>query len=314
MNEHQDQEDNDSKKIEQSKRIPLIPNAVNLPANIEENAPTLDFLNFQPPSKEFVANISAPFYSYFTPRFLGLDNIDNSRPYFFVGYHTLLSITDIFYVTELLLKKDIMLRSLADSFHFKVPGWNQFWEKMGMVKASRENCSALMTAGESVLVFPGGAREAFKRKNEQYKVNWQNRSGFAHMAIEHNYPIIPLASVGLEDAMDILYDADDMMNTWLGRFLKYTGIAKYIRDGEELPPIVKGLGWTLLPRPERLYLSFGEPIDVSEFAGKADDKAAQMAVREKVERSVKKQMDTLLKYRANDVENMGWLRRWLLKK
>ncbi|WP_299457126.1 lysophospholipid acyltransferase family protein [uncultured Microscilla sp.] len=313
MNEHQDQEGNESKKIEQSKRVPLIPSAANIPTNNEENTPTNDFSSFQPPSKEFVANISAPFYSYFTPRFLGLDNIDNSRPYFFVGYHTLLSITDIFYVTELLLKRDIMLRPLADSFHFKVPGWHQFWEKMGMVKASRENCSALMTAGENVLVFPGGAREAFKRKNEQYKVNWQNRSGFAYMAIEHNYPIIPLASVGLEDAMDILYDADDMMNTWLGRFLRYTGIAKYIRDGEELPPIVKGLGWTLLPRPERLYLSFGEPIDVSEFAGKADDKAAQMAVREKVERSVKKQIDTLLKYRANDVENMGWLRRWFLK-
>jgi hypothetical protein len=74
------------------------------------------------------------------------------------------------------------------------------------------------------------------------------------------------------------------------------------------------MGWTLLPRPEPLYLSFGEPIDVSEFAGRADDKTAQMAVREKVERSVKKQMDALLKYRADDIENMGWLRKWLLKK
>lgn len=286
----------------------------NLPDKTEDQTPTIDFLNFEPPTKEFVANISSPFYSYFTPKFLGLDNIDNSRPHFFVGYHTLLSITDIFYITELFLKKDIMLRSLGDSFHFQVPGWSQFWQKMGVVKASRENCATLMQAQENVLVFPGGAREAFKRKNEQYKVNWQNRSGFARMAIEHNYPIIPLASVGWEDAVDIIYDADDIMNTWVGRLLKYTGITKYIRDGEELPPIVKGMGWTLLPRPEPLYLSFGEPIEVSEFAGRADDKTAQMAVREKVERSVKKQMDALLKYRADDIENMGWLRKWLLKK
>lgn len=273
-----------------------------------------DFLNFTPPSREFIENISSPFYAYFTPKFLGLENVDNTRPHFFVGYHTLLSVTDIFYVTELFLQKDIMLRSLADTFHFRVPGWGQFWQRMGIVKASRENCSKLMEAGENILVFPGGAREAFKRKNEQYKVNWQNRSGFARMAIEHNYPVIPLASIGWEDAIDILYDADDIMNTWVGRLLKYTGIAKYIRDGEELPPIVKGMGWTLLPRPERLYVSFGEPIDVSEFAGKAEDKAAQMAVREKVERSVKKQMDQLLKFRASDMENMGWLRRWFLNK
>lgn len=285
----------------------------NIPATTPNHLPQPDFLSFEAPSREFVDNLSSPFYSYFTPKFLGLDNIDNSRPHFFVGYHTLLSITDIFYITELFLKKNIMLRSLGDSFHFHVPGWSQFWQKMGVVRASRENCSALMAAGENVLVFPGGAREAFKRKNEQYKVNWQNRSGFARMAIEHNYSIIPLASVGWEDAVDILYDADDIMSTWVGRLLKYTGIAKYIRDGEELPPIVKGMGWTLLPRPERLYMSFGEPIDVSEFAGQAEDKAAQMAVRERVERSVKKQMDELLKYRASDMENMGWLRRWFMK-
>lgn len=279
-----------------------------------ESSKKYDFLNFTPPSREFVENISSPFYAYFTPKFLGLENVDNTRPHFFVGYHTLLSMTDIFYVTELFLQKGIMLRSLADSFHFHVPGWGQFWQRLGIVKASRENCAKLMEAGENVLVFPGGAREAFKRKNEQYKVNWQNRSGFARMAIEHNYPIIPLASVGWEDAVDILYDADDIMNTWVGRLLKYTGIAKYIRDGEELPPIVKGMGWTLLPRPERLYVSFGESIDISEFAGRAEDKAAQMAVREKVERSVKKQMDQLLKFRASDMENMGWLRRWFLNK
>ncbi len=272
-----------------------------------------DFLNYTPPSKEFVENISSPFYAYFTPKFLGLDNIDNTRPHFFVGYHTLLSITDILYITELFLRKDIMLRSLADSFHFQVPGWGQFWQRLGIVKASRENCTKLMEAGENVLVFPGGAREAFKRKNEQYKVNWQNRSGFARMAIEHNYPIIPLASIGWEDAVDIVYDAEDFMSTWLGQFLKYTGLAKYIRDGEELPPLVKGIGWTLLPRPERLYLSFGEPIEVSEFAGRADDKTAQMAVRERVERSIKKQMDELLKFRTSDMENMGWLRRWFMK-
>lgn len=100
-----------------------------------------DFLNYTPPSKEFVENISSPFYAYFTPKFLGLDNIDNTRPHFFVGYHTLLSITDILYITELFLRKDIMLRSLADSFHFQVPGWGQFWQRLGIVKASRENCT-----------------------------------------------------------------------------------------------------------------------------------------------------------------------------
>jgi 1-acyl-sn-glycerol-3-phosphate acyltransferase len=55
-----------------------------------------------------------------------------------------------------------------------------------------------MRRGELVTVFPGGGREVNKRKNEQYKLVWKNRLGFARLAIQHGYPIVPFASVGAE--------------------------------------------------------------------------------------------------------------------
>ena len=46
-------------------------------------------------------------------------------------------------------------------------GWRDFLAGFGAVDGTRENCAALMREGESILVYPGGAREVFKRKSEK---------------------------------------------------------------------------------------------------------------------------------------------------
>jgi 1-acyl-sn-glycerol-3-phosphate acyltransferase len=78
--------------------------------------------------------------------------------------------------------------------------------RLGTVDGTREITSELMRRGELVMVFPGGAREVNKRKNEQYKLVWKNRLGFARLAIQHGYPIVPFASVGAEHGIDIVLD------------------------------------------------------------------------------------------------------------
>jgi hypothetical protein len=49
--------------------------------------------------------------------------------------------------------------------------------------------------------------------------------------------------------------------------------------------VVRGVGLTGIPRPERLYFWFGEPIDTTGFAGQNDDTGAR-AVRDEVKQSV----------------------------
>jgi 1-acyl-sn-glycerol-3-phosphate acyltransferase len=51
-----------------------------------------------------------------------------------------------------------------------------------------------MEDGRSILVFPGGGREVTKRRGEKYRLIWGERMGFARMAIECGYPIVPVAS------------------------------------------------------------------------------------------------------------------------
>jgi 1-acyl-sn-glycerol-3-phosphate acyltransferase len=168
-----------------------------------------------------------------------------------------------------------------------------------------------MRRGEHVLVFPGGAREVFKHKGEAYQLIWKERFGFVQLAIEHGYTITPYATVGAEEAFDVLLDSGDYMNTPLGRYLKRTGIAdRYLRGGDEFPPLVRGLGLTAVPRPERTYFSIGQPIDMARYRGQEDDHDVLRRARSRVGRSLEQLIVQLRAYRAR-AKGQGALRRML---
>jgi 1-acyl-sn-glycerol-3-phosphate acyltransferase len=249
---------------------------------------------------------------YFAPEYLHLDRVDADRPTLFVGNHSVFGVLDVMLFADgLYRERGICLRSLADKNHFKVPVWRDLVAQTGAVLGSRANCAALMRRGEHILVFPGGAREVFKHKGEAYRLIWKKRFGFVKLALEHGYTITPYATVGAEEAFDVLLDSGDYMKTPLGRVLKSTGIADaYLRGGEEFPPLVRGLGLTMIPRPERLYFSIGKPIDMARYRGQSDDPAVLKRVRDRVGRSLNQLIAELREYRAQETEE-GPVRRML---
>ena len=60
-------------------------------------------------------------------------------------------------------------------------GLNTF-TTFGAVPVTGKNFYKLLAAGEVVLLFPGGVREAFKRKNEEYRLFWPSKPEFIRMA------------------------------------------------------------------------------------------------------------------------------------
>lgn len=271
-----------------------------------------DILDFTPPPLATVERALKLQSMYFDPRFYGLDNVDPDRPALYVGNHTIYGSLDapLIYAT-LYREKNIVLRALGDSFHWKVPFWRDIMDRGGAVEGTRENCSRLMQAGEHILVFPGGGREVAKRKGEQYKLTWKTRTGFARMAIKYQYPIIPIASVGADDAYDVVYDAYDFQNSMLGKLLmKSKTVTSKLRGGDIFMPLSKGVGITPIPKPERFYFSFGEPIDPAEFAGKENDIEIQWQLRKRVMDALESEIATLKTIRDQDTDLPAW-RKWL---
>lgn len=260
------------------------------------------YVGFEPPSKDLVRRVTTPARIYFDPVFVGLDAMDASRPALYVTNHNVTGTLDgVLWASELYLTKDIFCRSLVDDFHYRIPGWRDLGAKlMGFVRGSRENCDAMMENGEHIIVYPGGARETCKRKGEEHSITWKERTGFARMAIKHGYDIITVAQVGADDAFDIVADTDEIMDSRFGKWLKSSGIAgKFFKDGDTFPPLVRGIGPTLFPRPERQYCGYGNRISTTEYAGCEDDKEALWELRTRVEHQMELDM---LKLRIMKVE------------
>jgi 1-acyl-sn-glycerol-3-phosphate acyltransferase len=249
---------------------------------------------------------------YFAPEYLHMERADAKRPTLFVGNHSLLAVHDVMLFADgLYRERGIVLRSLADRNHFKLPLWRELVVETGAVLGTRANCAALMRRGAHILVFPGGAREVFKHRGEAYQLIWKNRFGFVRLAIEHGYSITPYATVGAEEAFDVLLDSTHYMNTPLGRYLKTSGVAdRYLRGGEEFPPVVRGLGLSVIPRPEKLYFSIGRPIETVRYRGRSADPEVLDRVRTRVRRSLSRLIAELREHRAQGREQ-GMLRRVL---
>ena len=273
-----------------------------------------DILDFRPPPSSAVDSATRLSRAYFNPIFFGLDNLSKDKPTLLVGNHTIYGSIDVPLIfAEVLREKNIAIRGLADAAHNKIPIWRDFLHQGGVVIGNRENCSRLMEAGETLLVYPGGAREVAKRKGEEYKLTWKTRTGFTYMAIKYQYPITPIASLGADDIYDIVFDAYDFQESHVGRWLLgKKPVNKLLRGGDVFMPLTKGIGPTAIPRPERFYFSFGKPIDTTPFKGLEDDLEVQWQVRRLVSDALEEEIETLKRFRFSDSSG-GFFRRLLSK-
>src|SRR5690554_1411677 len=149
----------------------------------------------------------APLRAWFRPRFVGLEHLEGPGPFVFVANHTLFGTLDILTAAGLSQHAGIRARGLHAPLYGHVPGWSGVLRRLGGVSATGDNMRALLAAGESPLVCPGGLREVAKRRGEKYRLLWGDRVGWVRNAARHGAPLVALATVGPEDAYTIVLDA-----------------------------------------------------------------------------------------------------------
>jgi 1-acyl-sn-glycerol-3-phosphate acyltransferase len=251
-----------------------------------------------PSELAWAQRLLAPWNFLTAPVYHGLEGIPRDRPVLFVGNHTVWGVLDIPIMAMGLQRRcGITVRFLGDHLHYAIPVWRDLLTRFGVVDGTPENCRALMRAGESVLVFPGGGREVMKRRGEKYRLLWKSRAGFARLAVEHGYAIVPFSAVGGEECFEIVIDGNDLMRTPLWRLIE-----RLSPKPDMIPPLVRGIGLSAIPRPQRFYFRFGAAIETRDLGGRCDDEAACFAVRERTRIEVEKGIALLLDERRGDPE------------
>jgi 1-acyl-sn-glycerol-3-phosphate acyltransferase len=236
-----------------------------------------------------VINLSRPYVS-------GLDTLPADGRFLLVGNHTQFVGGEVLLIPHFVRRAiGARVRPLADRRFGEQPGLGRdLMTAYGGVVGAPETARELMRHNETILVFPGGGSEIAKFKGEEYRLNWNGRSGFARIAVENDYPIVPIGLVGGDDIYKSLVTRDSA----LGR-LSQAVSAKLSGRADMAMPLMRGIGPTLIPRPQRMYLRFGEPIDTAK-PDRISTEDWVASVRNDTQESLEMILTNLLALRAGD--------------
>ena len=103
---------------------------------------------------------------------------------------------------------------LADHLFKALPVIGTLWSRVGGVAAHPENAYRLLREqNQLVLVFPEGTKGPGKTYDERYRLRRFGRGGFVEIAMRAGVPIIPIAVVGAEESMPILFRLPNVAKT-----------------------------------------------------------------------------------------------------
>ena len=246
----------------------------------------------------------------FNPMVTGAQNIPK-EPCLFVGNHSLFALDGAIIRPIFLKELQRFPRAMGDKFLFSIERVANILVKKGIVMGHPDVCGALMDARQDLLLFPGGAYESVKPKSKLYELQWKERYGFVKLAATHGYTIMPFGLVGPDEFYGHLMEGQELPDTALGKLLTHLGVLNNNIRSDMIPPIPIGSLGTALPKPQRCYLGFGKPINLSRHKGKTLSKKTVQAVRAQASQAIENQLTQLLIKRERDKGKESFLRRLL---
>ena len=244
---------------------------------------------------ETVGDGLGPFVDLYQPYVDGLQSLPRDGRFLLVGNHTQSSVEALLisYFVRRAIRTRVRPLAVRDMGRMRGPV-SDLSAAYGAVVGAPETARELMRHNETILVFPGGGREIPKFKGEEHTLRWQSRAGFARLSVENSYPIVPVGLVGGDDVYRSLTTREGL---W-GRLSQ--GLTEKLSGRTDMAlPLMHGIGPTLIPRPQRMYLRFAAPIDTTKPAGISEEKWVA-TVKQNTQASLEQTLADLLVIRSSD--------------
>jgi 1-acyl-sn-glycerol-3-phosphate acyltransferase len=225
-----------------------------------------DYIREQLPGLWLLASL------YFRADISGLDRIPTDGPVLLVGNHSGGNLPPDTFVFTLAFCSYFGVErpfyQLAHNLVVSMPGLGSL-RKFGTVAANHDNARLALESGAALLVYPGGDYEVFRPSWNRHDVDFGGRKGYVKLAREAGVPIVPVASVGGQEAALFLDRGQ-----WLARLLR---VDKTLRL--KSVPIALAPPWGLvvtdlvprLPLPTKIAIEVQDPIGAEDIADSDDD-------------------------------------------
>jgi 1-acyl-sn-glycerol-3-phosphate acyltransferase len=196
---------------EKNRTTAIVPLRVNVDDGEELEDPRLsdvDEWGRSERTRAVVRTLYEPIYSrWFRTEWEGLEKIPTEGGALLVANHAGAIPSDapvIMHGIEKELERPVY--GLADYFFRTVPVVGTLWARAGGVSARPANAYRLLKEQRQLaLVFPEGTKGPSKSYTDRYQLRRFGRGGFVEIAMRAGVPVIPIAVVGSEEAMPVVF-------------------------------------------------------------------------------------------------------------
>lgn len=151
-----------------------------------------------------------------------------------------------------------------------------FMRKFGFVTADRESAHEVLASGAVTIVFPGGDYDAYRPTLTANTIDFDGRTGYVRTALRAGVPIVPVVSIGGQEAQFHL-----TRGRWIGR---HSPLKRLMRS--DLFPLTIGFPFGLtpaglnVPLPTKIVTQVLDPIDPADIAAELGPDAEPAVVAE----------------------------------
>ena len=237
----------------------------------------LDSVAAEEAARERHKTLYAILKPFFSPKLLGKEHIP-SKPVLLVGNHALFALDVPLIQSTFLHESGRLVRAMGDRVLFSNTTVRNMMVNQAGILGHPAVCGKMMALGKDLMVFPGGSHEVNKPVDQRYQLKWKERYGFVKLAALHGYTILRFATIGPDEFYGRYMESEQLYHSALGKLLIKYGVLSEGGRTDILPPVPKGIFGTLIPKPQRFYMSVGKPIDLKDLKGQilAQDKLAEI--------------------------------------
>ena len=117
--------------------------------------------------------------------------------------------------------------------------------------------------------------------------------------------------VGPDEFYSHLVEGEHLPDSLPGRVFRHLGLLTERTRTDIFPPLPRGTLGTFIPRPQRCYLGFGDPLDLSRYKGKTPALKTLLSLREQTAQQIQQQLGELMVLREQQRGEESLLRRVL---
>jgi len=159
-----------------------------------------------------------------------------------------------------------------------------FFTRCGFLPADREHAHEVLTAGSVTMVFPGGDYDVFRPTRVANVVDFDGRTGYVRTALRAGVPIVPVVSIGGQEAQLFLTRGEA-----IGKALHLEKLlrSRFFPVSVGFPFGVVGAFPPNLPLPTKITTRVLEPIDpVAELGPDPDPASVDALVRARMQHAL----------------------------